>query len=121
MSTVNYTSVIVPPRNDQVHVYTWAAMVNGDVGQALELPWFSDRTVQVYGTFGTGGKVTVQGSLDGNNWATLSDPLGNDLDISSAAQSIASILELTRYIRPAVLNGDGSTSLTAMILVRLTA
>ena len=121
MATINWAREIVPPRADQVHVYTWAAMANGDTGQAVELPWYADRTVQVIGTYGASGKARIEGSLNGTDWATLSDPQGADLDISSVSQSIATVTELTRYIRPSVPTGDGSTELTIMILVRQTS
>ena len=121
MATIEHIRDIVPPRSDQVHVYTWPGMANGDDGQPVELPWYADRTVQVVGTYGAGGKARIEGSLNGTDWATLSDPQGADLDISSVSQSIATVTELTRYIRPSVPTGDGSTALTVMILVRQTS
>ena len=41
-------------------VVTWATMPNGEVGKAIELANFADRSVQVVGTFGVGGNVRVQ-------------------------------------------------------------
>ena len=95
---------------------TWEAMANGDVGQAIELANFADRSVQVIGTFGVGGTVRIEGSLNGTDYAPLTDPQGNNLDINSA--KIEAIAELVRYIRPRVTSGDVSTSITVIILMK---
>lgn len=73
-------------------------MTNGDVGEAIELANFADRSVQVVGAFGTGGNVRIEGSLNGADYAPLTDPQGNNLDISNA--KIEAITELVRWIRP---------------------
>ena len=71
---------------------------------------FADRSVQVTGTFGVGGRVLLQGSNDGTNWVTLNDPQANALSFTAAG--LEAVLELTQYIRPTVNAGDGTTSLT---------
>jgi len=71
--------------------------------QAVELVEFADRSVQVVGTF-NGGTVAIQGSNNGVDWATLTDPQGNSLSVTSAR--LEQIQELTRYIRPS-LTGTG--------------
>lgn len=97
-------------------VATWPAMTNGDEGEAIELANFADRSVQVFGDFGTGGNVRIEGSLDGINYAPLTDPQGNNLDINTA--KIEAIVELVRWIRPRITAGDGSTSLTVTMLLK---
>lgn len=101
-----------------VHVYRWTPMTHtgSDVGAPIEMPGSADRTVQVTGTLGTGGTVRIEGSLDGSTYHVLSDPQGNALDINSL--KIETIMEIVRYIRPRVTNGDGTTSLTVQILMR---
>ena len=97
-------------------VATWAGMQNGDDGQPIELANFADRSVQVVGTFGAGGKVRIEGSLNGTDYAPLTDPQGNDLDITTA--KIEAITEVARWIRPRVIAGDGTTSLTVTMLLK---
>lgn len=97
-------------------VATWANMQNGDEGQAIELANFADRSVQVVGTFGAGGKVRIEGSNNGTDYAPLTDPQGNDLDLTSA--KIESVSEVVRWIRPRVIAGDGTTSLTVIMLLK---
>lgn len=98
----------------------WLTMANGDTGTPL-LPEHSadyqDRTVQVTGTFGTGGSVTIQGSNDGGTtWATLTDPLGNALTFTAAGMK--QITEMAEQMRPNVTAGDGTTSLNVHIFMR---
>lgn len=123
MTTVAYsktfpTSGADLARYQAVSVLRWTPLVNGDDGGALgpDFAQHTDRSVQVLGTFGTGGTVLIEGSLDGSTWATLSDPQGNALSIQSA--KIEAIMEATPYLRPRVSAGDGSTSLTVLIFVR---
>jgi hypothetical protein len=58
--------------------------------------------------------VRLEGSNDGTNYAALTDPQGNALDITTA--KVEQIMELTRYIRPRVTAGDGTTSLTVTVM-----
>ena len=37
---------------------------------------WADRTIHVYGTFGVGGTVVLEGSNDGTNYVTLTDSNG---------------------------------------------
>lgn len=96
-------------------VATWAGLHLGDDGQPIELANFADRSVQVTGLFG-GGKVRIEGSLDGANYAPLTDPQGNDLDIGAA--KIEAISEVVRWIRPRVISGDGTTAINVTMLLK---
>lgn len=111
MATVTATYTQVSGQG-QVVAWTPLTTTNSD-GSAAELPYFSDRSVQVTGTFSTGGSVRLQGSNDGTNWAALQDPGGTDINITAAG--IKQIMPVTRYIRPLVTAGDGSTSLTVTV------
>ena len=117
MATIPYVTVPIP-LNDAtagVGIVYWPNMANGDVGQALEMFKYTDRTVQVFGNFGVAGTVAVDGSLDGESYATLADPNGTALSITSA--KLETVLEATRYIRPSV-TGDGTTGLTVYLQFR---
>lgn len=96
----------------------WTGLTNAttDVGEALEMPGFADRSIQVHGTFGTGGNCKIEGSNDGTNYYVLTDPQGNALDVTAA--KIEQVSEITRYIRPRISAGDGTTSLTVTMLLR---
>lgn len=97
-------------------IATWPAMQTGDDGRPVELANFADRSVQVVGTFGAGGNVRIEGSINGTDYAPLTDPQGNALDIGGA--KIEAISEVVRYIRPRVTAGDGTTSLTVTMLLK---
>ena len=117
MATINYAAETLQPANSQTYV-AWTPMANGDSGQEHPSWPGADRSIQVLGTFGTGGTVLIEGSNDKTsptNWATLRDPAGNNLSITSAG--IKQVLEFTRWIRPRVSAGDGTTSITVQMLV----
>lgn len=102
--------------NGSCFVATWADMQFGDDGSPIELAMFADRSVQVTGTFGAGGSVRIEGSINGTDYAPLTDPQGNALDINTA--KIEAISEVVRYIRPRVTAGDGTTLLTVTMLLK---
>lgn len=118
MTTINMTRVSLPfnEENRGVAIHQWVSLANGDDGEPLDLSAFADRSVQVTGTFGASGNLRVEGSLDGVTYSVLSDPQGNALDIASA--KIEAVLEATRFIRPRVTSGDGTTDLSVTIISR---
>lgn len=102
----------VPSRD--VLIVLWETMGNADTGTTINLAGASDRSVQIAGTFG-GATVTLQGSNDGTNWATLTDPQGNGIAKTSAA--IEQVSEITRYIR-AITSGGTGTDVDVTLLVK---
>lgn len=77
---------------------------------------YADRHVQVIGTFGAGGNLRVEGSIDESNYAALNDPFGTALNITAA--SVKGITEIPLRTRPNVTAGDGSTDLDVFIISR---
>lgn len=114
MATRAITITPLPYSQSQGWAVQWTGLANGDDGTPYEGVGSTDRSVQVTGTFGTGGSVRLEGSNDGTNYAALTDPQGNDLNITSA--KIEAITELCRYIRPRVTAGDGTTSLVVTVV-----
>jgi hypothetical protein len=120
-STLNPT--VVTRSAGDVVLYQWTGMLNGDYGAAIQVPALADRSVQILGTLGTGGSVRIHGSnkpapveTTDTDWAVLTDPQGNDLNIASLKAE--SITEPMLWIRPKVTAGDGTTNLTIIILFR---
>jgi hypothetical protein len=98
---------------------TWGPMANGDVGvDAPVMIGHSDRSVQVAGTFGAGGTMQWEGSIDGINFDILNDPFGVPLSFVSA--KIRAVTEAVILSRPHVTAGDGTTSLTVSARYRRT-
>ena len=89
------------------------AFTSNETGDSYELP-IGDRSVQVAGTW-NGATVSIQGSNDGTNWATLTDGLGNSLALT--ADGIKPIAEFTKLIRAKVTSGS-VTSVAVTILGR---
>lgn len=119
MATRQKTIANLETFGDNVRVVTWTGLTqaSSDDGDPFEMPGWPDRSVQVTGTLGTGGVVTIEGSNEAvpTTWAPLNDPQGNALAINSLR--IEQILELTRWIRPRITAGDGATDLTVRLLV----
>lgn len=95
----------------------WTGLLNTDTGSWYTAPAHADRSLQVYGTFG-GATLTVQGTNETgtpSNAATLNDPSSTALTVTAA--KIEAILEPTVQIRPSVAGGDGTTTLTMILLV----
>jgi len=95
------------------YVVTWA-MGNADTGSTVLMGSAMDRSVQIAGTFGS-ATIVVEGSNDGTNWVTLTDPQGNAISKTSAA--IEQIEELTRYLRVSSSGGTG-TAVTVTLFLR---
>src|SRR5687767_1915693 len=87
----------------------WTGLDVDDSGSPVEIPGFPDRTVTIEGTFSVGGSCTLQGSNDGTNYYSLTDPQGNA--ITKTAGGVELVTENTRYVRPLVTAGDGSTAI----------
>lgn len=98
-----------------VAVTTWAGLAADDDGEPVRLAVYSDRSIQVAGTFG-GASVTIGGSNDGVNYHALTGADGLPLMLTAAA--LKQIVELPIFIKPRVFGGDGSTSLTITLAGR---
>lgn len=118
MATIPAVITPAPEGSHKVFIVTWANMLNGDVGEAIALSQYSDRSVQVIGTF-NGAAVAIEGSLESNttNFTLLTDSKENDLLITSA--KIEAVLQLVRWVRPSVPSGTGA-NVTVIMLLRLT-
>lgn len=115
----NVAGTINQPSTGQILVVTWASMANGDVGITADYPRWADRNVQIFGTFGAGGSIKIEGSNNGTNWVTLTDMAGNSCVFTAAG--VKMIQENVMWVRPSVTAGDGTTSLTAILVARRTA
>lgn len=96
-----------------VRQYKWA-MTGADTGVAVMNGNFGDKTISVIGGVWTGPTtLLVEGSNDGTNFITLTDPQGNA--ISKTADFIETIEENPLYIR--VRSSGGTTNALPVILV----
>lgn len=80
-----------------VAVVSWPALGHDDIGGQAGMAHYPKKSVQASGTFSTGA-LTMEGSNDGVNWATLHDLKGNAVTFTAAG--IKQISENTRFIRP---------------------
>lgn len=93
-----------------VKVVTWGPMARGDVGVPVMSGPFDSCCVQVYGIFGSGGQVLIEGSNDTaeREFLTLKDGLYIDLAIS--VSGFRNVQERPLLTRPLVAAGDNTTA-----------
>jgi len=122
MATVLHTKLApgVGGEWDGVFRYQWT-LAAGDDGSPVVLPRHADRSVQVTGVF-DGGSLRIEGSLDNDTFAPVTDPQGNDIAITAYpagySSKIEAVSEATVAIRPRVVGGGGSTALTITVFCR---
>ncbi len=113
MATITPTVTVF---DDKTFLAKWEGCGNGDVGAPVELGRFADKTVHVFGTFGAGGDVDIQGSNDeavaSGSWGQCHDPTGTAISIGDTNPLV--VAENPLNIRPSV-SGDGTTDLTVVI------
>ena len=104
------------------HKWVWAAMGNADTGGALGPDGggiaFADKTVQIVASNYGGATIVIQGSNDGTNWFTLTNPNNDNLSFTIGDQ-LEAILENPLYIRPKTSGGTG-TVITVTLAGRAT-
>lgn len=119
MAIKPYTPGITPSNPMRSWIVVWS-LANGDTGAPYgDTPGQADRSVQVHGTFGVGGSVTLEGSNDNVNWFTLHDLQNNNVTFTAAG--LKQIQEVALYVRPNCTAGDGTTSLTVTLLTTSSA
>lgn len=93
----------------------WVFDANGE-GTAVKVAGFTEKSVQLSGnpTFGE-GELTIQGSMDGDDWFTLRDLDGVDMVWTADPSYSMGIWGLCVYVRP-VLVGATNPNLTLHLL-----
>ena len=112
MATVAPVTTFPFETSSDVAVTTWGAMAADDDGEPVRLAVYSDRSIQVAGTFG-GASVTIGGSNDGETYHALTDAQGNALTLTAGA--LKAVIELPIYLKPRVFGGDGTTLLKVVL------
>lgn len=115
MATIQFSANNNVSPNGEVIAVSWPTMTfsGTDVGSALRLAEYADKTFQVFGTLGAGGSVLIEGSNDGVVWAPLSNRQGTAM--AFAAIGFNTSQDRPVYVRPRVTAGDGTTSLTVIV------
>lgn len=109
-----------PASANSLKLVTWAPLTTASPdGAPFEFADWADRCIQVFGVFGAGGTVVFQGSNDfvnPSNWAILNSINGSPISLTAAG--ILQMNEAPLWIRPLLVGGDGTSSITAAVLAR---
>jgi hypothetical protein len=108
-------AISISTNSHRAFMSQWQSLVNDEEGEPIAFAQFTDKSVQVAGTFG-GASVSFLGSNDGVNYSVLTDPQGNAL--SFIGPKIKLVSEATAFVKPVVTGGDGSTNLTVTTLMK---
>ena len=98
---------------------TWTGFNATGVGTPLDAPTLPDKTVQVFGTFVSGGGTIIiegENTATGANWVTLNDPQGDALSFTTG--TVAAILENPARIRPRMSAQASTTDLSVVIIAQ---
>ena len=102
--------------DDSIYLAKWTGLTEtAATGDAIRCA-FPQRTLQVRGSFGTSGKIVLEGSNDAVSWHTLTDAAGSALEFTAAG--LKQIRETCIYLRPKV--AEGSDVALTVILSALT-
>ena len=113
MPVINDTSTEVNTLYGKASLATWTALATSDTGKPVVGVGLSDRSFQASGTFG-GATVVLQGSNNGTDWVTLTDPAGAAVSFTSAG--LKQVLQVTKYMRPSV-SGGAAVSINCDLLL----
>jgi len=111
----------------KAEVYGIDTLINDEFTPTLVAGHLSDKTIHVYGTWGTGGSITFYGSnalasvgtdpeTASNLWIPLKD--NQDNDITKTANGGDVVIENYWYICAKVTAGDGATDLDVRICAK---
>jgi hypothetical protein len=98
------------------YVVKWAGLSYSDVGSSLPSLQYSGSSVQVTGTFGEGGSVVLEGSNDGETFFPIADNTGSVLHFNKSG--LKGVGDVVAYVRPKVLGGDSTTSITVTLAAK---
>lgn len=94
-----------------VILVTWSNMAEGDIGQPFDAALLPDKSVHVYGQFGTGGTILIEGAnklvkpLITDTLPALRDSANAILSFTS--DDLKQITPIVRWVRPRVSAGTG--------------
>lgn len=94
----------------------WTFDNTSQTGDTVEGMSYTDRSIQVSGSGFGGSTLTVEGSNNGADWVTLTDPAGAALTFTAAG--LKQILQVTRYIRTKVTGGAATNIVADLVAVR---
>lgn len=96
---------------------SWTGLLNGDDGAWISFAEWSAKTFHVFGTFGAGGTVVIEGSNDITSPPTNANTITNwqATPLSTTTAGFLTARDMPIWVRPRVTAGDGTTSVTVTL------
>lgn len=106
----------VAPDSD-VAIWLWEAITTTNtVGTGVKVSEYKELTMQAIGNFSGSATISLQGSIDGTNYATLPEYDGTAATLAAAGITGSPASPL--YVRPAIASGDGSADIDVYLVAR---
>lgn len=107
------TTPTIVLENNKYQTVEWN-LASGEAGEEVRFGEHDDKSVQITATLG-GATFALQGSMDGDNWSTLTKQgvTGAGRDIDGAG--LFRIQQNPKFIRPNVTGGDGTTAVKVVL------
>ena len=128
MATIAHTVEKLETWKDKSAVISYLNMANGDIGTALEMPGWADRSIQIHGTFGTAGStmaispdsdITAIGHMDAEaGGATPLSPEGLAAAVLSSEIEVGYSLEQALKLILSAVAGKVSGADTTTITIK---
>lgn len=99
-------------------LHTWQLLTADAIGNEIQRPGASDRTVQFVGANWGAATAILEGSLNKTNWFTLTDGQGNAISFTDDGGEMIS--ENVLWIRPRLSVGGTLADVTVLLLSRST-
>ena len=121
MATVIPTVTDSVSRSGAVKQAIWGPITQANaVGDWVSWPEFCGKTFHVYGTFGAGATLSIQGSNEtvptNGNAVVISNWQGTALQATTAGGNTAlTARDMPLWVRPSLAGGDGTTTLTVAL------
>jgi hypothetical protein len=119
MAAIKPTISILDKNDKGIIKVVWNGLdATNNVGTPVRFEPYSDRTVQMNGTFNNVTMV-LEGSLEeggAGTYFTLTDPQGNAISKTSAAGE--AVTEIAQYVRPNGSGGGIVSNVTVTLLMR---
>ena len=109
------TMIISVKETENFKVCFWEGVTPNEPGTPVLCDQRIPKSVQVYGNFGAGGSLYIEGSLDGVRWESIDQSPGFPLTFNS--EGLENVGTCPVWVRPRA-EGSSATKINVYLLMR---